>query len=180
MQLVTNRNSQSGPIAASDSGRVSALPPPRHSADEVLLWNVKEVALALGLGVRTVWRLSSSEQLPTPISVGRCKRWERRAIEAYVAAALVRADASDDPPAAARYPRRQRLRQLIRLIQHLPRDENGAVTLAQQPLAELLGVSRVFVGNMIRSLIADGLLVRHTPPSRADGRAATYIWRSKA
>ena len=85
MQLVTNRNSQSGPIAASDSGRVSALPPPQHSADEVLLWNVKEVALALGLGVRTVWRLSSSEQLPTPISVGRCKRWERRAIEAYVA-----------------------------------------------------------------------------------------------
>ena len=177
---MTDRNGQPETIAAAGNRRVSASPRPRFSVDEALLWDVKGVARALGLGVRTVWRLSSSGELPPPISVGRCKRWERRAIEAYVAPALVRADASDDPPAAARYPRRQRLRQLIRLIQHLPRDENGAVTLAQQPLAELLGVSRVFVGNMIRSLIADGLLVRHTPPSRADGRAATYIWRSKA
>ena len=74
-------------IAMTDNGRVAAAwSRPRSSADEALLWDVKAVARALGLGVRTVWRLSSSRELPTPISVGRCKRWERRAIEAYVAA----------------------------------------------------------------------------------------------
>ncbi len=74
-------------IAMTDNGRVpAAWSRRRSSADEALLWDVKAVARALGLGVRTVWRLSSSGELPAPISVGRCKRWERRAIEAYVAA----------------------------------------------------------------------------------------------
>ena len=83
---MTDRNGQLE-IAKTDNGRVSAAwPRPRSSVDAALLWDVKSVALALGLGVRTVWRFSSSSELPTPISVGRGKRWERRAIEAYVAA----------------------------------------------------------------------------------------------
>ncbi len=55
---------------------------------QVLLWNVERVARELGVGERTVWRFSSSGELPAPISIGRSKRWERRAIEAYVAAKL--------------------------------------------------------------------------------------------
>ena len=51
-----------------------------------LLWDVRGVARALGLGVRTVWRLSSAGELPPPISIGRSKRWERRRIEAWLAA----------------------------------------------------------------------------------------------
>ena len=82
---MTDRNGQPETIAAAGNRRVSASPRPRFSVDEALLWDVKGVARALGLGVRTVWRLSSSGELPPPISVGRCKRWERRAIEAYVA-----------------------------------------------------------------------------------------------
>ena len=85
MQLVTDHKGQLEETAAADNRRVSALSRPRPSTDEALLWDVRVVARALGLGVRTVWRLSSSGELPAPISVGRCKRWERRAIEAYVA-----------------------------------------------------------------------------------------------
>ena len=85
---MTYRIDQLGPpTTITDDGRVAAAwSLPRSSHDEALLWDVKAVARALGLGVRTVWRLSSSGELPAPISVGRCKRWERRAIEAYVAA----------------------------------------------------------------------------------------------
>lgn len=92
--------------------------------------------------------------------------------------ALARADAAADPPEAARYGRRPQLRRLIRLIQQLPRDEHGAVTLAQQPIADLFGIKQQFVSRMIRKLTADGLLKLHTPASRKDRRAATYIWRS--
>ncbi len=51
-----------------------------------LLLDVKGVASTLGLGVRTVWRLSSTGVLPAPIAIGRSKRWERRAIESWIAA----------------------------------------------------------------------------------------------
>jgi excisionase family DNA binding protein len=49
-----------------------------------LLLDVKEVAHLLCLGERTVWRLSSGGVLPKPMSVGRSKRWHRRAIEEFV------------------------------------------------------------------------------------------------
>jgi len=56
-----------------------------RNGDGRLLLDVREVAYALGIGVRTVWRLSSRGDLPTPISIGRARRWERRAIEAAIA-----------------------------------------------------------------------------------------------
>jgi len=56
--------------------------------DAPLLLDVKSVAWTLGIGVRSVWRLTSAGELPAPISVGRSKRWERRTIEAYVAAKM--------------------------------------------------------------------------------------------
>lgn len=51
---------------------------------EPLLIDVKEVARLLSLGVRTVWRLSGGGTLPKPISIGRAKRWERRAIVEFI------------------------------------------------------------------------------------------------
>lgn len=50
-----------------------------------LLLTVDEVARLLGISVRSVWRLTSLGELPGPITLGRSKRWARRAIEEYVA-----------------------------------------------------------------------------------------------
>ena len=49
-----------------------------------LLLSVKEVAAALGIGERSVWRLSARGELPEPLSIGRLKRWRRSAIESWV------------------------------------------------------------------------------------------------
>ena len=54
------------------------------SQQAALLLTVKEVAHLLGLGQRTVWRLSSIGELPPPIRIGRSRRWRRQAIEEYV------------------------------------------------------------------------------------------------
>jgi excisionase family DNA binding protein len=51
------------------------------------LVRVQEVAALLDVSVRTVWRKSTEGALPRPISIGRSKRWRRREIEAFVAAA---------------------------------------------------------------------------------------------
>jgi excisionase family DNA binding protein len=57
--------------------------PSHHDAPE-LLWTVKQVAKALSLGERTVWKHSATGQIPRPIRIGRSVRWERRAIEAWL------------------------------------------------------------------------------------------------
>lgn len=54
------------------------------SGGEPLLLDVRQVSHLLGLGERTVWRLSSKGELPPPVSLGRAKRWSRRAIEEHV------------------------------------------------------------------------------------------------
>ena len=63
----------------------------RTGAESILL-TVREVAHLLCLGERTVWRLSSTGELPSPICIGRSKRWCRRAIEDYVIAKTQTAD----------------------------------------------------------------------------------------
>jgi len=50
-----------------------------------LLLKVNEVAELLNLSTRTVWRLTSIGELPSPISFGRSRRWVRITIEQYVA-----------------------------------------------------------------------------------------------
>ena len=57
---------------------------PGHVAP--LLMTAADVAKALRISVRSVWRLSSGNVLPPPIAVGRSRRWEREAIEKFVAA----------------------------------------------------------------------------------------------
>jgi len=50
-----------------------------------LLWTVKQVAQALGIGERTVWKFSAIGEIPAPIRIGRSKRWDRTAIEDWLA-----------------------------------------------------------------------------------------------
>ena len=54
--------------------------------EPALLLTVNEVARLLGISVRSVWRLASAGELPSPLSIGRSKRWERRSLEAFVQA----------------------------------------------------------------------------------------------
>jgi len=48
------------------------------------LWTVKEVAAALKLGQRTIWRMVSTGALPKPIRLGRSVRWRRATIERWL------------------------------------------------------------------------------------------------
>ena len=52
-----------------------------------LLLSVKEVAQALGIGERSVWRLSATGELPEPIPVGRLRKWRRSSLENWLARA---------------------------------------------------------------------------------------------
>src|SRR5947209_4076411 len=48
------------------------------------LLKVSEVSRLLGVSVRTVWRLVSTGQLPKPLCIGRCRRWQRKDVEQFV------------------------------------------------------------------------------------------------
>ena len=43
------------------------------------------VAEILGIGVRTVWSLASSREIPQPTHLGRLAKWKRKDIEAWLA-----------------------------------------------------------------------------------------------
>lgn len=49
-----------------------------------LLLTVGEVSALLGVSVRSVWRLAAAGELPSPLAIGRSKRWDRRAIHDFV------------------------------------------------------------------------------------------------
>ena len=53
--------------------------------DAQLLLTVREVAELLHLGERTIWKLSTTGELPSPIRIGRSRRWDRRDVEAWLA-----------------------------------------------------------------------------------------------
>ena len=50
-----------------------------------MLLNVKQVADALGVSERSIWRWSAGSVLPPPIKVGRLVRWSRKTIEQWLA-----------------------------------------------------------------------------------------------
>ena len=54
-----------------------------NKTNRSLLLTVAQVAQLLQVSSRTVWRLASTGELPH-ISIGRSKRWERRAVESYI------------------------------------------------------------------------------------------------
>lgn len=51
-----------------------------------LLISVRDLAVVLGISVRTLWRLEASGKLPKSVRVGRSRRWPRKVIEDWVAA----------------------------------------------------------------------------------------------
>ena len=50
-----------------------------------LLLSVREVAKALGMSERTVWRLAATGDIPPPLAIGRSRRWSRSTLEAWLA-----------------------------------------------------------------------------------------------
>ena len=48
------------------------------------LMNVKELAVLLGVAVRTTWRLRSAGKLPSPIRIGKSVRWSAKTIGAWI------------------------------------------------------------------------------------------------
>ena len=57
-----------------------------------LLWTVNQVAQALGIGERTVWKFSACGELPAPIRIGRLRRWDRQEIDDWIARRRAGAD----------------------------------------------------------------------------------------
>ncbi len=54
-------------------------------AGDPLALSVQQVAFLLDISVRSVWRLTSSGELPRPVAIGRSRRWLRHAIDEYLA-----------------------------------------------------------------------------------------------
>lgn len=50
------------------------------------LCDVREVAAALGVTTRTIWRMRDSGQMPTPIRVRGSVRWRRADVEQWIEA----------------------------------------------------------------------------------------------
>lgn len=56
----------------------------KREADDRLLLGVVDVARVLGLGERTVWRLSGSGELPAPLKIGGRRLWHRPTLEKFL------------------------------------------------------------------------------------------------
>jgi len=50
----------------------------------VLLLNVEQVALSLGMCTRTIWRLHDQGKLPKAVRIGRAVRWKKADIVEWV------------------------------------------------------------------------------------------------
>ena len=60
-----------------------------------LALSVREVADALGVSVRSVWRLSATDELPRPFRIGRSVRWRAASIDSWLARQERRGHESD-------------------------------------------------------------------------------------
>ena len=58
------------------------------TAPDALLWTVDDVARAMKVSVRTVWRLASDPRsdFPKHVLVRGCARWRREDVLAYIGA----------------------------------------------------------------------------------------------
>lgn len=50
----------------------------------VELWTARDVAAALKIGERTVWRMVSTSEFPQPIKIGRLSRWRPSTIQDWI------------------------------------------------------------------------------------------------
>lgn len=57
------------------------------------LLDVEQVGAICQFSARHVLRMVDAGRMPAPVKVGRCVRWSRQAIEAWVAAGCPRVDA---------------------------------------------------------------------------------------
>lgn len=48
------------------------------------LLDVKAVAEACGLSVRSVWRMADAGKMPRPVAIGRARRWRADELDAWV------------------------------------------------------------------------------------------------
>lgn len=48
--------------------------------------NAQQAAKMLNVSVRQLWRLNSTGRLPKPIRLGRCVRWRKSELEAFIEA----------------------------------------------------------------------------------------------
>ena len=63
--------------------------PQNHDAPaglQRLALSADEVAEILGISRAHVWKLASSGRLPRPVRLGRAVRWDRKTLEAWLAA----------------------------------------------------------------------------------------------
>ena len=61
-------------------GTPSEVEPRGPEQPEPLLWSVKQLSAALGIGQRTLWRMDSAGKIPKAVTLGRLKRWRRQEI----------------------------------------------------------------------------------------------------
>ncbi|MBP8128484.1 MAG: AlpA family phage regulatory protein [Candidatus Hydrogenedentes bacterium] len=52
---------------------------------EILLWDVRRVATACGLAVRTIWAWADCGRIPAPLHIGGARRWRAEEIREWVA-----------------------------------------------------------------------------------------------
>ena len=52
--------------------------------DPSRLIDVKELSRMLNVGIRTVWRLQSSQKIPEPIRIGNSVRWRYEEIAEWI------------------------------------------------------------------------------------------------
>jgi len=58
----------------------------RRPPVEALLWTADQLASALAISVRQVWRMDSAGKIPQAVKLGRLKRWRRDEILGWVEA----------------------------------------------------------------------------------------------
>jgi predicted DNA-binding transcriptional regulator AlpA len=73
-----------GPVPVVPSAGQSA--GPLASSPEPLLWNSGQVAKALQISDRHVWRMCDWGRMPRPARLGNCLRWNAEEIRAWITA----------------------------------------------------------------------------------------------
>ncbi len=68
---------------------------------KTLQLGAQAVARLLSVSTRTVSRLVSAEKLPAPVRIDKCVRWQRNALETWVARSCLPVGKSDDRKGAS-------------------------------------------------------------------------------
>ena len=89
----------------------------RIAGDQLAL-SVQQVAFLLDISVRSVWRLTSSGELPCPVAIGRSRRWLRQAIDEYLARKAGECPALNATSSAASQPQNDEIASSKEVINH--------------------------------------------------------------